>query len=329
MRRILAIFKRDMKSNFREFLLIYIIVAPLLLAIGLRFFIPNVNTTGLTFAIDAKVSSEVISEFKKYGKVELCDSLDQLEERVKKIDDVTALTVKDQSEYQIIVEGNEKNNIIRTILESMELEKDDVPLVEFSDIGYKLSPLTSIGSVSIILMAIVLSGMVIGLSIIEDKELDILSALNVTPLTRGEYIFGKSLVGFLLALFLPLLILWIIGLTDINYLMVLVIALISSLVSMIYGFLIGVSSPNQMAGIAMLKILLLPVSASVIGAILLPENLQFLLYWSPIYWAYKGLYNTVLDISTWNMVGVYSLWIIGLTLIVFIIFKHKIREGIA
>jgi len=69
-KRILSIFKRDVKSGARDFLLLYIILAPVIIAIGLRFFIPSVNAISFQFALDEKLNSEVFEAFDRYGKVE-------------------------------------------------------------------------------------------------------------------------------------------------------------------------------------------------------------------------------------------------------------------
>lgn len=328
MKRILAIFKRDLISNFREFMLVYILVAPLILSVGLRFFIPSVNTTGLTFALDTRVANAVVEEFEKYGSVELYGDLDQLKERVNEIDDVPGLTIGEKGQYVMIVEGNENENLIKPILTSLEKRSEPVFQFEFSDIGYTLSPVASVGTVSVIITAILLSGMLIGLSIVEDKEAGTISALSVTPMTKGEYIAGKSLVGLFLALIHTYLTLWIVGMLNINLLMILVITAISSLLALAFGFIMGVTSSNQIAGIAMMKILFLPVSASILGAIFLPVNLQFLLYWSPVYWSYLGLYSIIVKTATWAQILYYSAWIAGLTVVVFLVFKSRIRRGL-
>lgn len=327
-RRILAIFKRDLVSNFREFMLIYILIAPMLLAVGLRFFIPSVNATGLTFALDAGIDQKIAQVFEKYGEVELYDSREQLETRVNDIDDVTGLTIDQQGHYQVLIEGNESENIMPLILRNMNSDDQAAVNFEFSDIGYALSPIASVGTVSVIITAIVLSGMLIGLGIIEDKEAGTIGALSVTPMSRGEYVAGKSLVGLFLALTHAYLTLWILGMMHVNLWMVLVITFISSFIALIFGFVMGVISANQMAGMATMKILFLPVSASIVGALFLPDRLQFLLYWSPIYWSYLGLYGIIVETATWGQIVYYSLWIVGLTAVTFLLFKNRIRRGL-
>lgn len=330
MKRIFSIFSRDMASNLREFLLVYILIAPLLLALGLRFFIPSVNaTTGLTFALDARVEEEIRTEFAKYGQVELYTDIEELKNRVKGIDDVSGVIRLETGKYQLVLEGNESNQIGELIFKNLTTSEDGQIEFEFSDIGYQLSPLASVGTVSLIITAIVLSGMLIGLGIIEDKESRTISSLNVTPLTRGEYIVGKSLVGLFVTLIETYLILWIVQMTNIDYGMIFVISLISSLIAVLFGFIIGVTSSNQMSAIATIKLLFLLISLSIGGAIVLPEHLQFLLYWSPIYWTYLGLYKIVVGSAIWSQLWIYSLWIIGLTGVVFLLFKNKIRQGLA
>lgn len=330
MKRIFSIFSRDMVSNTREFLIVYILISPLLLALGLRFFIPSVDaTTGLTFALDARVEEEIRVEFLKYGQVELYTDIEELKNRVSGIDDVSGVIKLRPGEYQLVSEGNESNQVGELILRNYSANPSSPIEYEFTDLGYELSPVASVGTVSLIITAIIMGGVLIGLGIIEDKESKIISSLNVTPLTRGEYIVGKSFVGLFITIIETYLILWIVQMTNIHLGMVLLIALVSSFIAVLSGFVIGVTSSNQMSAIATIKILFLPISISIIGAIVLPQNLQFLLFWSPIYWSYLGLYNIVVNSATWGQLGTYSLWIIGLTGLIFLLFKNKIRRGLA
>jgi ABC-2 type transport system permease protein len=71
--------------------------------------------------------------------------------------------------------------------------------------------------------------------------------------------------------------LWILNLPNINKLMILIIILASSFITVIFGFIMGVISSNQIAGIANMKIGFLVVSASMLGAILLPHDKHILL----------------------------------------------------
>ncbi len=329
-KRILSIFKRDVKSGTRDFLLLYIILAPIIIAVGLRFFIPGVNAVSFQFALDEKLNNQAIDAFKKYGKVELLKGRADIENRVDKIDDITGITQNEEGQYVVILEGNEKEGtkyIALQILNRLEGRTAGMA-VSFSDIGTRMSPVAVYGAGAVVIMAIILSGMVIGLNIVEEKESQTISALRVSPMGRMEFILGKSLMGVVLPVAETMIILWVLGVTGIDYGMVLVMTAASSLVAVIMGFLMGVMSSNQITAIANMKFLMLIVSASFIGAVVLPQNLHVFLYWSPIYWSTIGLTKIVTNSAAWGEIAGYTLWIIALSVLVFLIFRKKIARGL-
>jgi len=329
-KRILSIFKRDVKSGARDFLLLYIILAPVIIAIGLRFFIPSVNAISFQFALDEKLNSEVFEAFDRYGKVEALKGRSAIEDRVNKIDDIVGITENAAGKYTVVLEGNEKESsryIAQQILNKLEGKTTGIA-ASFSDIGARMSSVAVYGTSALIVLAIILSGMVIGLNIVEEKESQTMSALSVSPMRRMEFILGKSLIGLLLPVAETIIVLWAAGITDINLVMILAMTVASSLVAIIMGFLMGVLSSNQIAAIANMKFLLLIVSASFIGAVVLPENLQVFLYWSPMYWSTIGLTEIVVNSAGWGNILQYTLWIIALTIIIFFIFRRKIVKGL-
>lgn len=112
-------------------------------------------------------------------------------------------------------------------------------------------------------------------------------------MSKKEFFVGKSVFGFLIAV------------------------VQSVAIVCIMGFLMGFISPNQMAAAANMKLLFLPISITIIGAVMLSPNMHFLLYWSPFYWMYDGLNSIFRDMATWSQIGWDCLWIIIITAIVF------------
>lgn len=331
LKRILSIFARDLKSGRREFLLAYIILAPLIIAIGFRLFIPSVSAISYKFAVDEHLGEAIIGEFAQYGDVEEMADGSAVEERVKKIDDIVGITLNDQGNYVIVLEGNEEESlsfIARQIVNDLNQTGDAAIQFEFSDIGTKMSPLTLFGAAGMVVLAIVFGGMIIGLNIIEEKDAGTISALTASPMSKFEFIAGKSLIGIIFPVVQTYIILWLFGLTKINLLMVLVMTLISSLGTIILGFLIGVLSGNQMAGIANMKFIFMVVSGSFVGAMILPASKHFFLYWSPIYWSAMGLIEIISKTATWPLIGKHILWIVGLTIVFFVASRKIIRRGL-
>lgn len=332
MNRIINIFKRDISSSVRDFLILYMIIAPVLLAIGLKFFIPSATSASLQFALDSSVGNEVIEEFRRYGNVEVYSSIGEIEDRVNKIDDIAGITLNDKGNFEMVLEGNETHDtkeIPQKIIRSI-VSKEELNVGYFvRDIGIKMSPIAWIGGISLIITAITIGGILIGLNIIEEKESKTIMALNVSPMGKVEFIIGKSIIGILIPIINVFIILWILNMLDVNLIMVLIMTLASSIIGVVIGFLIGVTSSNQIAGIANMKLLFLIVGASIIGAILLPETKHFLLYWIPTYWSFIGFKGILLQTITWGQVGVYITWILALTILIFLLFKRRINKGLA
>lgn len=332
LRRISAIFRRDLKSGTREFLLLYMMLAPVVLAVLFRFFIPSVNTISYTFAVEEALGEEVISEFDKYGTVEVMKNRAAVEDRVLKIDDVVGIIRSAEGEIALVLEGNETGALEYVAREIVyELTHPDTAELEFStsDIGKGRSPLLVYGAVGMITMAVTLGGMFIGLNIVEEKESGTISALSASPMRRWEFIVGKSLVGLVFPVIHTFAVLWIFGITWVDPWKVIFLTLISSLLAVVLGFLIGVLSGNQLAAIANIKGLFVIVSGSFLGYILLSESRHFFLYWSPVYWSIKGFYQMVTSQISWTVLGQYSLWILGLTAVVFVLSSGRIRRGLS
>ena len=90
-KKIFLIFRRDLLSSRRDFLAMYIMVAPLLLAVGITLFAPGLNDTTVKLAMLKSDNTEHIEYMEQFSKVELFNSVDELERRVEKRDDVVAI----------------------------------------------------------------------------------------------------------------------------------------------------------------------------------------------------------------------------------------------
>ncbi len=176
----------------------------------------------------------------------------------------------------------------------------------------------------------VLGGMIISLNIIEEKEAMTFAALNSTPpLSRIEFITGKSLAGSIIAVLQIVAIFFIFGYSHVNFLQVLFIAIVGLSVVIIMGFVLGLVSPNQMAAAANMKVLFLPISITIIGAVMLPSSKHFLLWWSPFYWVYDGMTKIINDSATWGGgLLIDALGVTVITVIVYLMFRKKISQNL-
>ena len=250
MRRIWTIFRRDLSSSIREFLLLYMMAAPIILAIIFKLFIPSANAAALQFALDAEVAKDIgiYQTISQYGTVEVYESPREIEKRVRGADDIAGIIRDQEGNYQIVLEGNESHDtkvmpqmILRDYLSTKELG------MTFStrDLGYTQSPIGRVGAASLILTTLILGGAVIGFNMIEEKDGKTLSALSVTPMRKMEFIIGKSMIGILLPLVVVYVILWLLDMWYVDKVMVFAMTLVSSGITVMMGFLISVFSNNQ------------------------------------------------------------------------------------
>ncbi len=319
MKRIISIFKRDVVVATRDFVLLYIIVAPILLALLLSVFAPDVADSSAIFVYDESLKETEINKLEEIGHVIKLNDKDEIITRVNDSDDVYGL-IKNKDNYEIILEGNEAGNIeglMKLVVSYLNSDKDNWLTYKISSIDFKLPPVVSIGTTSLIITSIILGGMIIGLNIVEDKEFSTINALNTSPLGKIEYILGKSVLGIILPIIHTPIVLKIMGLEGLKLTQLGFIVLVSSLFTIFYGLMIGTISSNQLSAIASAKGMMFVLAGSILGAIALKESLHYLLYWSPLYWIYQAIYKIVAGISTWRYLWISSGAIILITMILF------------
>ncbi|WP_312649378.1 ABC transporter permease [Proteiniclasticum sp.] len=331
MRKILAIIRRDTKSGMRDYMILYIILVPFIIEAVLNMLTGSVSQSVLSLGVDGTISEEELSYLREYASVEVFEHEDDLINRVENLDDLYGIH-KNEGAFEVIRQGNEKvemHEMVMLLLDSMMNEDIEVPIeLTVSDVGWKLSPIKQYGGSLLAVFISVFGGMIILINLVEEKQENTLAAMNVAPVERVQYITGKAALGFFVPLIHVMGILIILDYGDISYLMAAVITLSIALTSVIIGFSIGISSDNVLAAISGMKMVFLPILGSIFGAIYLREGLQFLLYWSPFYWAFIALDGVILKQATWGSVLFSTGMIVIISAAVMILLRKKIRRGL-
>jgi hypothetical protein len=329
MKRIFTIFFRDLKVNMRDFLSIYIYLFPIIFSIVINLISPSVNEISVNFVFLENENSEMVRYFEDYAGVEKVKTKEDLIERVNKRDDIFGIVSDEEGSY-ILAQGNEQKGtvefarILKTYYEmGVDIEDSNAEIIDF---GKTVSPMKKMFVNIAILLNTVLGGMIIGLNIVEEKSDNTISAINITPVSKFEFILGKSMIGLIMPIFGSIVILLLTGYTDINFGQVILTVIASSFISMLIGFIQGLTSDDVMSAAAGIKVLFLPMMAGVAAKEFLSEAWQRLFYWVPFYWTYTANDEILSYTSTWMNIFIYSMIVIGISVIVYFILAPKIRK---
>lgn len=329
---ILTIFKRDLKVNLRNFIPLYIIIAPVILAVGINIFTPGIADTTINLALLKNDSSEQINYYKTIANVELFSTEEDIIKRVNKRDHIIGILPDNDGNYYMLAQGNEPESVIEfsKLVKSLydidaTLKDTNTTLVDF---GYTTHPIKKLAVTVTLLMTSVLGGMLTTINIVEEKMDGTIKAINVSTVSRLEFILGKCVLGILIPILGSIVVVLMTGFNTINYFQLLSMIFSLSFISILIGFIEGLTSDDVMDAIASVKMLFIPIIGSIAIGELLSERWQFTMYWNPFYWAYKGI-NKVLSLqASWNEILLYDTFIIAICLIGMILLKKKIFSGL-
>lgn len=330
-RKIWAIFSRDVKVNLKDTISLYILLFPILLAILINIFSPGINEITVDLALVEGENTEQVNYLEQFAEVEVFETADQVRERVEARDASIGILPED-GKYYLLTQGNEPDEILTyaKMLNGfyeldINLEDTNGQLTEFNQ---TVPPLKKTLVNTAILLVSILGGMLIALNIVEEKSDNTLRAINLTPAGRLTFVLGKSLIGILLSLFGALAILLITGFAQVNLIQLIIILLVTSLLSVLVGFIQGLINSDIMGAAGSIKILFLPLIAGVLAIEMLGESWQKYFYWNPFYWAYKGNDLVLTQSGTWAQVLLYSGIVLFLCGIVYLFLAPKIRRGL-
>lgn len=291
-KRILNFFLRDISGFFRDNIFILMILMPILIVIIIRFFIPTVEASSISFAVDDSVGQEFASMLEDYGNIVEYDSPERVKERVGGTDDIIGIT-RDGDQYVIILEGNEKEEIkeIAAIVIDDILREEPAAEIIHRQVGSSKSLFREYSAIMAVLMIIFIQGMLMAFYIIEEKESKVIYAIAVSPLRLWEYIFARWLLVAITGTVVSIIASLILMGTSVSYMLLLVGTVFSSSLAMVVGLLIGGLAGNQISGIAIMKVLNLVIFLVPLGAIFVHDPYQYFFYPFPNYWVFRILKN--------------------------------------
>jgi len=309
LKRIFNIFARDLKVNSREFITIYIIAIPLIMAVGINLISPGINDTTVNLALVKGESPEQADYFNDFAHVELFDDPQGVEDRVMARDDLVGV-LPEGDDYFILAQGNEPGYIVEYAKFLNVLYESDVQLEdarsEIIEFGRTVPPLKKRLVNMLLLLISMLAGMLISMNILEEKMDKTVSAINVTPTSRSAFILGKGFTGMFVAMVSSVACILITGFYDVNMGQAALVIFSTTILSLIIGFLQGLNSNDVMEAAGSVKLLFLPLGGSIAGYEFVAEKWQIFFWWSPFYWAYRAIDSILSKSGTWPQLLLYT-----------------------
>jgi ABC-type multidrug transport system permease subunit len=305
LRRIWFIFLRDIRINLREMMTLYMILIPLLLAVGINFLSPSINDTSVNLALVKGENPEQAEYLDDFSHVHLMENKQDVEKRVGARDDVLGV-VADGDNYYILAQGNEPESVVEYAKLLNVLYESDVRLEdarsEIIEFGRTVPPIKKMMVNVLLLLISMLAGMLISINILEEKVDQTVAAINVTPTSRRAFIMGKGFTGIFVAIVSSIAVIAITGFYTVNLGQAALVVLSVTMISLIIGFLQGLNSDDFMEAAGSVKLLFLPMAGSIAGYEFVKGNWQIFFYWSPFYWAYKANDMILAQTGNWPQV---------------------------
>ena len=331
-KKMMIVFKRDLGVSYRDAMSLFMIFIPIILAIAVNFFAPGIEDTMLNVAVIEGENTELAQYLEDFAKVYEYKDYDALEERVLRRDNVIAIVDKGEGSY-ILAQGNEPQEVVdyakllKSYFEEGKTIDDSTSKIE--SFGVKTPPTKMLWANMGILMTCMLAGMYISLNIVEEKMDNTISAINLAPISRSAWVFGKSIMGILIALIGSISMVLILGIAgNVNFAQLLIFVFISVLISIMIGFLQGINSDDVMTAVGSTKMIFFPLAGSVAAYEFISAKWQWTFWWSPFYWVYKGNKAILNGDLTWLNLLLYGGIILVIAALVYAYVAPRIRKGL-
>ena len=331
LRRIVNFIRQDFINIIRDNIGLYMVAAPLIMAIGFSFFIPSVQSAQLTFALDQAMPVEVVETFQLHGRVELFESKTSLQERVERSDDVIGVYLNTAGEYALMAEGNETGDPVRVTAAVLDRALRQEPSAAFTWVSLERDPslMRETTASMLVLGAILIAGILITFNIIDEKESKALSALAVSPLHMYEYVGARAVLVLLTALVLSVASAIIILGPGLDYGLLLVGIIVSTGLGIILGLTVGGLTDTQISAIAAIKIVMIAMTGIPLASLAVPSAWRWLLYPFPNYWVFQVFQNvftgSVYGLGFWRSCLYTLLTSLALLLVVVPVIGRRLR----
>ena len=333
MKKAFSVFQRDLKISLKDSMALWMILMPLVLALIILWIAPGVTESVPSLAVDQNLNASFVQTLQEYAGVETLPDAQAVQERVLRRDSVIGV-IEGTDGPVLVRQGNETAVTVSMAKLLVALagqgETGNAAGAGFGFYSFRdpTSPLKRALSISLLIMISVITSMLISLGLVDEKSDQTIRAANVTPMPQALYVLSKSIIGVITLVVTSAAVLWILGITAINWGQMLLLIVADGLISIIVAFVIGLASTDFIEAAGSVKLLFLPLAASVLVYELTDPAWHFTVMWSPFYWAYRGITEVVQGTSGWGGTLLYTAAIALLSGAVFLLCLKNIRRSL-
>ncbi|HPH10639.1 MAG TPA: ABC transporter permease [Thermotogota bacterium] len=302
-----GLFAKDVKHLSREQMSRYMLLAPLLLAFVLRMILPESGSTGIQWVVEEELAQKISIELAQFGNINAVENETALLERVRQTSSIFGL-VEREGKLTLIRQGNEPEaqyQKARQIYLSLLSQNDSAPHLTIVSFGKERVLIKEIATAMLIMFVTSLSGMLMGFTIVSDKESKAIQALAVSPLSLTEYLLSKALLTLIYGVFFALSAAFIMHGFDFDWANLLLLVPPATLFGCFLGFLLGWIASNQNTAIAAVKFISTILVVLPMLSLILPSKYEPFFYPLPGYWILKFIFSTVTNDPTyWIYFGI-------------------------
>lgn len=323
MKGLTTIIRCDITNALRDNMVIYILLAPFLLAIGLRVFLPSVEEAPIRVAVysaavepvdagnrpaesaesagtanpgDPEGSAGLADRLERYAVVERVASPEEVRRRVAATDNIGGVIMGEDGTATVVLEGNEPGGslgLLEAILGDAEAETryGDYTI----EAGADRSAAREYAAVVLVMLASLIGGLAVSFAMIDEKEQAVTRAFAVTPLSPAAYFAARgilaAIVGFAVATVGHLI---LVG-TQVPLGLFLIALLAATPTALLIVLVVGGIARNQIQAVALLKMVMLVYLSLPLISVAVPRAWHPVFYILPNYWMFRtfeGIYVT-------------------------------------
>ncbi len=291
MKKMISLLRCDFANSRRDSILLYVILSPVLLAVGISLFVPSTGGGGVTFAVGPNVPTERVRTLEEYVTVETFDTIESVRKRVAGRADVPGF-YKEGDRYVLVFEGTESGKMRSLAASAVEaaLAGSAVPELDFShrQVGEGKPDVREVLTLVMVMLASLIGGMTIGFNIVEERSNRITNALAVTPIKLRTYLGAKAVFAGSLGLFVSVCLVVIILGFRLPWGRLLLAVVLSTMMAALFGYAMGRLAENQISALGLMKILMPAYLTIPLVSIFVPTQIHWVFVLFPQYWLFSA-----------------------------------------